>query len=57
MKEDVEKLLRSHFGENWRENEELKFYIHVIDGAQNQNADGNVEDVCELIPDHTILSI
>lgn len=56
-KEDVEKLLKSHFGENWRENEDLKFYLHVIDGAQDAN--GNVEEnnVCELNPENEILSI
>lgn len=46
-KKDVEKLLVNHFGENWRENPELKFYIQVIDDVSH----GPVpeEELCEFV--------
>lgn len=32
-KKDVDKLLQKQFGDDWKENEDLKFYVHVIDGT------------------------
>lgn len=45
-KKDVEKLILSHFGANWRENQDLEFYINIIDGASNVAI--HIEDMCEL---------
>lgn len=41
------KLLSSHFGANWRENQDLEFYINIIDGTSNVAI--HVEDMCELV--------
>lgn len=51
-KNDVKKLLQKHFGEKWREDRRLGFFIHVLDVAPGEvpssNKDENEEQLCEV---------
>lgn len=53
-KKDVEKLLLNHFGENWKGNEYLEFYIKIIDGTADLAVPE--EHPCELVNrPHTLM--
>ncbi|XP_068084852.1 uncharacterized protein [Anabrus simplex] len=43
-KVDVNNLLTKHYGDHWRDNEELLFYKNIIDGADDTEEE---EPVCE----------
>lgn len=44
-KNDVINLLTKHFGENWREDDRLSFFIHVINGGAEEDED--VDEPCQ----------
>lgn len=46
---DVNKLLVAHYGQNWRDNEDLKFYKFVLDDAEER--DEAAERLCENFDD------
>lgn len=51
-KEDVDCLLKKHYGENWREDDGLNFFKHVLDGPQVENRENDEEQchVAEEVP-------
>lgn len=45
-KRDVNYLLEKHYGEHWRSNESLKFFIHVLDGQDLGGLGEELEEDC-----------
>lgn len=43
-KQDVNKLLTSHYGEDWKTQNTLKFYKYVLDGERGEQ---DIEVLCE----------
>lgn len=48
-KNDVNELLVAHYGENWRDNADLKFYQFVLDDAEER--DQSPKRLCEKFDD------
>lgn len=46
-KRNIESLLTSHYGEDWRGNPDLKFYKYVLSCANNEEIDENI--LCESV--------
>lgn len=53
-KRDVNRLLQKHFGDQWRQREELKFYDHVLDGSNSSQLHENIQG-CEFIEEGPII--
>lgn len=47
-KDDVNKLLIAHYGEEWKNNSHLKFYKHVLEGECYEE-EGEMATICEQI--------
>lgn len=46
-KRDVNSLLEKHYGQQWRSNEYLKFFVHVLDGPEVE-VPGEYEEECHV---------
>lgn len=53
-KKDVNMLLTSHYGPEWRNDTDLAFYRNIIDGTENSEAH---EELCEQQENTTELFI
>ena len=58
-KKDVKNLLSKHYGQNWRDNPTLSWYVKVLDGetvdAEHNDNDGQV--ICDCLEDDCGLHI
>ena len=54
---DVKKLLLKHFGENWSNNEELKYYNNVLESNVSAMLNVSEDPICEIVEQHEGLRI
>lgn len=47
-KRDVKSLLQKHYGQQWRSNEDLKIFIHILDGPEVE-APEEYEGECHVV--------
>ena len=52
-KKDVQKLLNLRFGENWRQNEELKFFDEILSRPCNNICDQDI--ICDCVDEEPVL--
>ena len=52
-KDDVQKLLNLRFGENWRQNEELKFFDEILSRPCNNICDQDI--ICDCVDEEPVL--
>lgn len=52
-KKDVQKLLNLRFGENWRQNEELKFFNEILSRPCNNICDQDI--ICDCVDEEPVL--
>lgn len=52
-KKDVQKLLNLRFGENWRQNEEFKFFDEILSRPCNNICDQDI--ICDCVDEEPVL--
>ena len=52
-KDDVQKLLNLRFEENWRQNEELKFFDEILSRPCNNICDQDI--ICDCVDEEPVL--
>lgn len=50
---DVDKLLQKHFGLDWKERDDLKFYLGIIRGPTSEENQDLEESLCEGIAEES----
>lgn len=55
-KRDINFLLEKHYGDTWRSNDDLKFFLHVLDGPVTE-VTGQDEDDCHIAEEQATLQI